>query len=410
MFGTVFFWEKCIFFCCKLASKDTLKMGGKNSRPKNVPAPRVAINNSAPPPRRQWNRGRIDHEGSYYEGELKNGLPHGEGTYVWNSGHKYVGKWIQDQMHGQGVYSWPDGRVFTGNFAEDCAHGQGKYDFGDGSWFQGNFTRDKIDDDHGVYCDDTGYRMQVSWHNLDPLDAVFLAIQQKHEQQRLHLDSSKEYHGAAERDGTPHGTGILVVKDSRTQNRVMTYEGEFKHGQFHGRGRIMWHDIGCQFSGIFNNGQINGHGSYSWEGGEQHNVQWMGYEIENAKDFIALRKRNEHEAPLADTTSGDWLLVRQMSVETVTRERLQELQSDPHFNSRNLNSVQPQQDSPATQEGPEDAQDENLTCLICLEEKRTHVMVPCGHVCLCDKCSQRKYTQCPVCRAGVTLVMKIYLS
>ena len=35
---------------------------------------------------------------------------HGEGTYTWKDGRKYVGQYVDDRKNGFGVYTWADGR------------------------------------------------------------------------------------------------------------------------------------------------------------------------------------------------------------------------------------------------------------------------------------------------------------
>lgn len=45
-------------------------------------------------------------------------------------------------------------------------------------------------------------------------------------------------------------------------------------------------------------------------------------------------------------------------------------------------------------------------CVICLEASRTHVVVPCGHLCLCERCAVVK--ECPLCRASAQMVMKVF--
>jgi hypothetical protein len=37
---------------------------------------------------------------------------HGQGTYEWPDGRKYVGSYENDQKEGIGKYYWPDGRYF----------------------------------------------------------------------------------------------------------------------------------------------------------------------------------------------------------------------------------------------------------------------------------------------------------
>ena len=48
----------------------------------------------------------------------------------------------------------------------------------------------------------------------------------------------------------------------------------------------------------------------------------------------------------------------------------------------------------------------DLCCVICMEEKKNHVFIPCGHVVCCGKCT--KVSNCPICREPITHVQKIY--
>jgi hypothetical protein len=51
----------------------------------------------------------------------------------------------------------------------------------------------------------------------------------------------------------------------------------------------------------------------------------------------------------------------------------------------------------------EDTEDDD--CVICMCEVKTVVLVPCGHYCLCQGCSERllkSTTKCPMCRATIT--------
>lgn len=48
-------------------------------------------------------------------------------------------------------------------------------------------------------------------------------------------------------------------------------------------------------------------------------------------------------------------------------------------------------------------------CCVCLVEAAICVMVPCGHLCLCSDCRPPAYRkQCPMCKAKVSMIMKIY--
>lgn len=54
-----------------------------------------------------------------------------------------------------------------------------------------------------------------------------------------------------------------------------------------------------------------------------------------------------------------------------------------------------------------------LQCVVCLDNKKT-VQLNCNHVCLCIKCStdlrqDKNKAKCPICRADIKTVTKIYI-
>ena len=56
--------------------------------------------------------------GTYYHGDLKNGVRHGRGIYVWANGDSYDGDWKYDKMHGLGKYSWSkSGTYYEGSWS-----------------------------------------------------------------------------------------------------------------------------------------------------------------------------------------------------------------------------------------------------------------------------------------------------
>jgi hypothetical protein len=47
----------------------------------------------------------------------------------------------------------------------------------------------------------------------------------------------------------------------------------------------------------------------------------------------------------------------------------------------------------------------NMVCDVCLTNKKTHVMLDCNHVCICEPCSIAIYNttkQCPICKTSMT--------
>ena len=54
--------------------------------------------------------------GDKYVGKWKDGKINGEGTYTWASGRKYVGKWKDGDFSGQGTLTYPDGKIKSGEW------------------------------------------------------------------------------------------------------------------------------------------------------------------------------------------------------------------------------------------------------------------------------------------------------
>lgn len=54
----------------------------------------------------------------------------------------------------------------------------------------------------------------------------------------------------------------------------------------------------------------------------------------------------------------------------------------------------------------------NNLCCVCLGETSTHVMIPCGHLCLCNAClpSVENTGRCPICRIQINSTILIYRS
>ena len=107
---------------------------------------------NCPPPSVIWDNcfgtytyGSGDFEGDVYEGEWKDNLKHGQGTYTWSNGIKYVGEWKNDLRNGQGTQTFPRGDKYVGEFKDGRWHGRGTYTFDDGSSRDGYFMKDKGD-------------------------------------------------------------------------------------------------------------------------------------------------------------------------------------------------------------------------------------------------------------------------
>lgn len=54
---------------------------------------------------------------------------------------------------------------------------------------------------------------------------------------------------------------------------------------------------------------------------------------------------------------------------------------------------------------------DSSTCAVCLEKRRTHVAIPCGHMCVCAKCSKTNLvrSKCPICRVAVEKWIRVHM-
>jgi hypothetical protein len=54
---------------------------------------------------------------STYDGQVKNGLRHGVGTYInVKEGVEYKGEWINGMRHGKGTLTYKNGSVYEGEW------------------------------------------------------------------------------------------------------------------------------------------------------------------------------------------------------------------------------------------------------------------------------------------------------
>ena len=49
-------------------------------------------------------------------------------------------------------------------------------------------------------------------------------------------------------------------------------------------------------------------------------------------------------------------------------------------------------------------------CIVCLDGSNSHVLVPCGHKCVCGACAELIKTEgtCPMCRTNVVWVCEVF--
>ena len=59
----------------------------------------------------------------------------------------------------------------------------------------------------------------------------------------------------------------------------------------------------------------------------------------------------------------------------------------------------------------DDKQQENneKLCVVCLESNSSYAYIPCGYMCVCDKCSKNFADKCPLCMIQSNQLLKFYM-
>ncbi|UJR27863.1 hypothetical protein I4U23_009128 [Adineta vaga] len=113
---------------------------------------------------------------------------------------------------------------------------------------------------------------------------------------------------------------------------------------------------------------------------------------------------------------GDIVAVRSMGY-LKTLQKCQALYQTNNLSIKN-------QDLSLTDKNINDSQSSNIKneiesklshdCTVCLDRIRDTVLIPCGHICLCYSCAdelhQRGTRQCPICRATIISINRVYLA
>ena len=54
-------------------------------------------------------------------------------------------------------------------------------------------------------------------------------------------------------------------------------------------------------------------------------------------------------------------------------------------------------------------EDESSLCVVCITQLRSHIIIPCGHMCLCQECAPLVQHTCPMCREPVNSTVRVYM-
>lgn len=208
-------------------------------------------------------------DGSFYNGEFKDGLFNGNGTLVWNNGVNYVGEFRHGRMHGKGVMQSPGDFTYRGNFANGFFEGQGDFIRTGGYQYKGEFVHGDYEG-QGRFVSDEGYVYEGEFQHGKPAGQIKVTYAKDASytggMQNWHFDGEGTYitkdviYAGHFRQGILEGKGVIEREYGR-------YEGEVKNWMEHGSG--VWHGTkGAEYTGEFVQGRFDGEGSYKNERGD----------------------------------------------------------------------------------------------------------------------------------------------
>lgn len=144
----------------------------------------------------------------FYEGEMKNSLPHGLGKFYYNTGEQYIGNFEQGYLCGNGSYYNSEGQlIYCGEWRDNVYHGVGSlYEDGKiwywGEWRLGETKGNGILYDHygvPIECKEELYTNQVLPHAYPvppPVHPVYLEyapfVQKKEDDSQQYLPNNQD--------------------------------------------------------------------------------------------------------------------------------------------------------------------------------------------------------------------------
>jgi TolB-like protein len=206
-----------------------------------------------------------------YQGEFKDGLRHGQGTYT-HPDIKYIGEWKDDKYHGNGTVNTHDGFKYVGEWENGLQNGQGKFTSRDGYKYEGEFKDSKYYG-QGTEIFRNGKQYVGDWKDSNP-----------HGKGTETFPDGRKYVGEF-KDGLRHGQGTFTGSDR------VKYEGEWKGGERNGFGVYTLSKV-SKYVGEFDSGIKNGKGVNFPVNGEPQSGIWVEdkfrekWTIEAVSDFL----------------------------------------------------------------------------------------------------------------------------
>lgn len=205
-------------------------------------------------------------------GCVKGDCANGIGTFLWNSGSKYVGEYKNGQRNGFGTLYYDNGDVFIGEWVTNKQEGNGVYAYstkGSYKLYSGEWKNGKRAG-FGLMIYKNGTQRIGMWK-----EGVFTKIEQKgcvsgdcknQQSEYVWSDDGSRFVGKYV-NGQRNGLGVYYY------GKGGKYAGEFKDGKRNGQGTYYFPN-GSKYVGTWRNDMREGYGTLYQKGGKVIRGTW----------------------------------------------------------------------------------------------------------------------------------------
>ena len=209
-------------------------------------------------------------------------------------------------------------------------------------------------------------------------------------------------------EGTIHnkkrdGYGVLYDKDNNIK-----YKGDWKNDKKHGKG-IQYFESGT-YSGLFINGLRHGNGKYEWRNGDIYEGKFKEGHFTGKASFVNNLTKDKYV--------GGFLHFKKTGHGEIFNDDNLLIFSGEWLNNMKNGYGISYEDNEVIKEGywindkysheKTNVSDDDL-CNVCYLNEKTHAFLPCGHLCICDKCIVKYDSKiCIICQQASTNTQKIF--
>ena len=250
-----------------------------------------------------WKEGKIE-----YEGELdENGKPHGRGKKIYSLG-TYEGEWKDGLSDGKGTFMcmWHggefDGDVYKGQWKDNKMHGKGSYKWADGCSYEGEWKGSKKDGKGTYKRSDGKVKYDGEWKD-----------EKWHGKGICNYENGDVYEGEWS-IGKKQGGGVMTYANGDI------YDGQWKNDHKDGQGTMKYRN-GDVYEGGFSNDKMHGKGTFTYaagyllrsigewkEGkkcGEFENIVRSSEKVYYENDEVKVNPKVKREAPCDEDTDTE---------------------------------------------------------------------------------------------------------